>query len=171
MALSIEDIRTNVAARVKGADSTDIPDILNPEETHDNLVRALDCFTAPDWKGAGDGSKSYGRHVLLTSVNSDHHDDSDLGLSAWQIESGVKNHGHHNGWSVDIGEIDGNVPADIPAYYTYIKELAQIKYVTKIGTIPALAENEDLIAFCNQHNTVLFSDPGTGPHVHIQSAE
>lgn len=170
MNLSIEDIRINVAARVGHVDGTIIPDIENGA-VHDNLVRLLDCFTAPPEKGAGDGSKGYGRHVLITSLEHDHHDDSALGLTAEQVAAGVKNHGHTNGFAVDLGEIDGNIPAHTPAYKTYIKELAQIKYVTKIGTIPELAEDKELVAFCGQHNTVLFSDPGDGPHVHCQTAE
>lgn len=164
MILDMNDIRTNVAARVAVVDDTIVPDILNEEATHDNLIRALDILTAPVEKGAGDGSPSLGRHGLITALHRDHHDDGDLGP-----------HGHNPhgapGWACDFGAFDGIDVGDNPKTRGVVKELiAHNKYVTKVGTIGAIANDPEMQALADEHNTLLFEDEGTGPHVHIQSA-
>lgn len=164
MILSMKDIRTNVAARVDVADDTIRPDILDPEATHDNLIRALDVATAPVEKGAGDGSPSHGRKLYISALHRDHHDDGDLGP-----------HGHNPhglpGWAVDIALVDNCDIADNPKTRQFIQELiAANKYVTKVGTVEVLADDEGLQSLADKHNCLLFEDEGTGAHVHFQSA-
>lgn len=164
MSLSMQDIRTNVAARVKPLDGTIIPDILDPAETHDNLICALDIITAPVSKGAGDGSKSYGHVLTVSALHRDHHDDGDLGP-----------HGHNPhgapGWAVDVACVDGADVGDNHETRQLIRDLCEDKDVTKIGTLASVATRSDLQAWAAQHDTLLFVDEGTGPHVHFQSAE
>lgn len=169
MIISMKDIRTNVAARVDVADSTIRPDILDPNETHDNLIRAMDVATAPVEKGAGDGSPSHGRKLYVSALHRDHSYDGELGP-----------HGHDPGpdadhiepsWAVDIGMVDNCDIGDNPKTRAFIKELITAnKYVTKVGVGGCdLAEDEELQALAAAHNTVLFSD-NDQPHIHFQSA-
>lgn len=169
--MDIADIRINVAARVEAADDTVRADILSESGIHDDLVHALDIITAPVVKRAGDGSASFGHRIFISSLKSDHHDDRDLGLTEEQVEQGVQNHGHTNGWSCDIAEVDGHeIAVSAPIVHFVSELLAKNKYITKVGTIDGLVSRPDLQDLANQHGVLLFSDPGTGPHIHIQSA-
>lgn len=150
--LTQQEIRTNVAARVDVADDTIRPDILSTE--HDDLILALDRITAPGLKGG------LSHKIYISSLCHDHGDDSELGP-----------HSHYAGWAVDIAEIDGVIVGDNPTTRAFVREcLADNRFVTKVGTIGALASDPTLQAIAAAHNCELFEDEGTGAHVHIQSA-
>lgn len=157
--MNMQDVRTNVAARVIADDDTIRPDILNPGATHDNLIRLLDVLTAPTSKGG------HGVAIEVTALHRDHHDDGDLGP-----------HGHNPhgkpGWAVDL------VLKDDP----YLQNRAKVKavilwlitsdhYVTKIGGPAWLSADSDIMTAAARHNVVVFVDIGTGPHIHLQSDE
>lgn len=155
---SMADIRTNVAARVVPIDNTIVPDILSPKATHDNIIRALDRITAPAYKGG------LGYKIIVTSAHTNHHDDGDLGP-----------HGHNPhglpGWAVDfVPESDPSLE-NADATRTLLRKLiAENRWVTKVGCPTRYANMADLKDLAFDRGVALFADPGTGPHIHIQSA-
>ncbi|HTD36626.1 MAG TPA: hypothetical protein VK669_03845 [Candidatus Limnocylindrales bacterium] len=154
---SMTAIRQNVSTRVTVKDPVAKGDLLDPARTHDNLVLALDEMTAP----APDG---LGHKLFLSAVYSDHCDDSNLGP-----------HGHHPGhnpgWAIDVATVDGIDVGDNHQTRQLIRDLLACEKVTKVGTLPAVANRADLQAVANATSKALFEDAGTGPHVHFQSSE
>lgn len=167
--LQIADIRINVVARITSDEQKQVApsacaDIADPARTHDNIVRALDVITAPPNK-PGYQNIGKGRKILVTAAYSDHHDDSALGP-----------HGHHPGnnpgWAIDFVPVSDPYLRDAAATKTMINELlAQNYYVTKVGVPGVYANDAGLQRAAQQAGVALFTDEGTGPHVHIQSAE
>lgn len=155
---SMADIRTNVNARVDVKHDVARTDILSADHTHDNIILALDRMTAPTDK---DGLN---HKLFLTAVHCDHDDDSDLGP-----------HGHRPGnapgWAIDVGTVDGIDVGDNHETRQLIRDLLACKKVTKVGTTGVVATREDLQGAAAQAGKPLFTDEGTGFHVHFQSSE
>ena len=160
----MNDIRVNVASRIQVLNAIARDDILSASKTQDNIVRALDVITAPKNK-PGYEKIGKGRKIIVTSAHSDHHDDGNLGP-----------HGHNPhgapGWAVDF------VPQEDPQLKVAANTLAVIAeliegnyYVTKVGCPGVYAANSTLQAKASKCGVALFTDEGTGPHIHIQSAE
>jgi hypothetical protein len=162
--LPMPDVRVNVRSRVQLNNAIAGDDILNPAATNDNIIRALDVITAPSTK-PGYEKIGHGWKIIITSAHSDHHDDGNLGP-----------HGHNPhggpGWAVDF--VPANDPALTNAGQTIelLRQLiAENPFVTKVGCPKVYAENQTLRTKANACGVVLFTDVGTGPHIHIQSAE
>lgn len=162
--LPIADIRVNVRARVQFNPDVNKDDLLNRSAMNDNIIRALDVITAPPTK-PGYERLGGGWKLIITSLHSDHHDDGDLGP-----------HGHNPhggpGWAVDF------VPANDPKLQnaTQTRELLRQlirrnPFVTKVGCPQTYAEDAGLQADARACGVALFTDRGTGAHIHIQSAE
>lgn len=167
--LSPADIRTNVVARITNDEQKSVApnacsDIADPAKTQDNIVRALDVITAPASK-PGYEKIGKGRKILVTAAYSDHHDDSNLGP-----------HGHHPGsnpgWAIDFVSLTDPYLQNADQSVALIRELIeQNYYVTKVGCQAKYAGNAALQAAASRCGVALFTDEGTGPHIHIQSAE
>lgn len=167
--MAMNDVRTNVVARITSAEQAETApracsDIADPAKTNDNIVRALDVITAPPSK-PGYANIGKGRKILVTAAYSDHHDDSNLGP-----------HGHHPGnlpgWAIDFVPAADPYINDATTATQIIRELIeQNYYVTKVGCQAKYANDATLNQCANAAGVALFTDEGTGPHIHIQSAE
>lgn len=147
---TMQELRTNVAARIKAADETIIPDILDPTKTHDNLIRMIDRLTAPYDKGG------LGYAILVTALNRDHSPDNIAALG------GANNHGHSNGWSIDFW------PQEESQLEQLLKDLAsRDMFDTKIGL--GGSSQKFYNSICNIGNKVVFMD-NSSSHIHAQSA-
>jgi hypothetical protein len=162
--LPMSDVRTNVRARVRLNSASAGTDILDANATHDNIIRALDVITAPPTKP---GYENLGRgwKIIITAAHSDHHDDGDLGP-----------HGHNPhgapGWAIDFVPVSDPQLVDMQQCVELIRQLIEENaYVTKVGCPARYAENGMLRSKAGACGVVLFTDVGTGPHIHIQSAE
>ena len=118
-------------------------DLLDPSITQTDLVALLQrAVDTP-----ANGGLNY--KLTLTSIRSDHKDDSCLGP-----------HGHSNGYAVDCW------PDDKSQLQAFIQDMATSnKWVTKIGlggAAQAVARNID------PGNTVIFND-NDSDHVHLQT--
>ena len=163
------DIRTNVVARITSEEQSQTApqacaDIASPARTQDNIIRALDVITAPPNK-AGYQNVGQGHKILVTAAYSDHHDDSALGP-----------HGHHPGsnpgWAIDFVPVADPYLTNADTSIALIADLiSRNYYVTKVGCQGKYANNARLTDAANRAGVALFTDEGTGPHIHIQSAE
>lgn len=111
-------------------------DLLNPGITHDNLIQLLiNCV-------------NQGHHLLITSVKSDHGDDSGLGP-----------HSHFAGWAVDVWPSDNLLG--------FLQDCAtRNKLVTKIGLGGSQAQA--LVDSFGHGDTIVFND-NDEPHIHLQT--
>jgi hypothetical protein len=155
--ISIKDMRTNVAARVSVADSTIVPDILDPKATQDDLICLMDRVTAPNEKGG------LGYKLLITALHRDHHWDGDLGP-----------HGHDPGpdpqhilpgYSVDCWPQSGTLKQ-------FLHDMIYCnRWVTKIGlggpeaqSLYPQAANDAITV----NGVVIFYD-NSSDHIHLQT--
>lgn len=119
-------------------------DLADPGKTQQATINAL------GWEHAHGAPP-----ITITSINSSHHDDSGLGTP------GVRNHGHTNGFSLDVVLND---PRDLNKF---LGTLAENPYVTKIGlggeyySKDALRHTGDRFVFKDNDQT----------HVHFQTTE
>jgi hypothetical protein len=128
-------------------------DLLDPHLTQDDLIALLQRCVLP----AHEDGLAY--KLLLTSIHSDHGDDSALGP-----------HGHARGFAVDIGTVNGVDVGNNEATKTFVRDMiGNNTKVTKVGTIGAIVSDAALSALANNKGVVLFEDEGTGPHVHLQT--
>jgi hypothetical protein len=162
--LPIAGVRDNVRTRVQLNDGVAADDIMNPAAMHDNIIRALDFITAPPTK-PGYEQLGKGWKIIVTSAHSDHHDDGNLGP-----------HGHNPhgapGWAVDFVPVSDPRLTNAPQTIELIRQLIEENpFVTKVGCPQVYANNPGLAGEAGKCGVVLFTDVGTGPHIHIQSAE
>lgn len=162
--LPIADVRVNVRSRVQLNNAIAGEDILSPAAMQDNIIRALDLITAPPSK-PGYEKMGRGWNIIVTSAHSDHHDDGNLGP-----------HGHNPhggpGWAVDFVPVSDPALKNASQTIELLRQLIEENpFVTKVGCPQVYADNADLRNKANACGVALFPDPGTGPHIHIQSAE
>ena len=162
---TMQDIRTNVSSpnriELLPGDTTTINDILSPDLMADNIIRALDTITAPPEKGG------HGRKIIVTAARSNHHVDGALGP-----------HGHNPGpgkpgWSVDFVPCDADnqrLENEQKTVQLILELISENSHVTKVGCPARYATRNDLQQRAAARGVVLFTDEGTGPHIHIQSA-
>jgi len=126
-------------------------DLLDFSKTQTDLIALLARAALP----ASDGGLGF--DVLLTAINSDHHDDSCLGI-----------HTHHSGYAVDIGTVNGVDIGDNPQTLLFCQAMAgNNKWVVKVGLGgPASAFMQQLSISFPQ--TIVFVD-NQQPHVHLQT--
>lgn len=118
-------------------------DLLNPALTQDHLIKLLARAVFPYPFGRG-------FHLVLTSINSDHHDDSALGP-----------HSHHAGFAVDVW------PVHEQDMKSFLQDMAtHNRWVTKIGLGGSSQQFMDTIDW---GSTIVFNDNNTD-HVHLQTA-
>lgn len=84
------------------------------------------------------------------------------GMQVTSIISGphVKNSAHFAGRAVDI-----SLPRN-EAGYEFVIDAIDSGHFSRIGTIPELVKR--LGPYAAEHGVEMFSDPGTGDHVHLE---
>lgn len=82
--------------------------------------------------------------------------------------SGPNEDPHYAGRAVDVGAFGGTIVGMNRPTWNAITQAIASRRFSKIGTLPQLADNPELQRFARENGVVLFSDPGDGPHVHLQ---
>lgn len=117
---------------------SDRDDLLDPAKTQEDLIAMLSIII------------SQGIPFEVTSVRTDHGDDSELGP-----------HGHARGFAIDVW------PADSNAFATFLQNAATHNHlVTKIGLGGAAQHFFNAFA---HGDTIVFTD-NDQDHVHLQTA-
>lgn len=98
--------------------------------------------------------KQAGFDALVTSVRAGHHDDGPAGHAGWH--------------AVDVGAVNGTTVGFNRATWDFVRAMIASGRLNKVGTIPEIADNPQMQAYARERGVVLFADPGTGPHVHLQ---
>lgn len=80
----------------------------------------------------------------------------------------VKNSAHYAGRAIDVGAF-GGVPVGMnePTISGILGAMMSGRF-EKIGTFEALAQNPQMQAYAHQYGVELFTDNGSGNHVHMQ---
>ncbi|HEV7180149.1 MAG TPA: hypothetical protein VIG51_03920 [Candidatus Baltobacteraceae bacterium] len=135
--------RQRVCNLLSFSDGTQQADLLSPARTQTDLIALLQRAAFPCSEGG------LGYRLLITSVRTDHGDDSALGP-----------HGHSFGYAVDLW------PADEATLKQFLIDMAERNsWVTKIGLGGLAAQ---YLSNIPQDSVVVFQDNSTD-HVHLQS--
>lgn len=78
------------------------------------------------------------------------------------------NSAHYAHRAVDVGAVNSHLVGMNPTTWDYVNSLIQSGEVTKIGTIPEIANDPAMQAYAQTMGVELFTDEGTGPHVHVE---
>lgn len=128
----------------KGLGSTQETDLMNPDLTHTELIALLQ------------GLLQQGFFIEITSVRSDHSDDTGLG-----------EHSHGNGWCVDCWPLASFTAADYldasdPRFQAFLKACAASPWLYQIGLAGSADTNANHVAA----GPTVFSDDGAD-HIHL----
>jgi hypothetical protein len=92
----------------------------------------------------------------------------DIGLSAVREGQHTKNSFHYRGMAEDIATINGVPVGNNEQTISFlVANIIHNPYVKALGTIADLATNPQLQALAHKYGKELFTDIGTGPHVHF----
>jgi len=130
--------RESLCTKLHFANAVEKADLLDATKTHDNLIAMLAVFAGR------------GYDILITSVRSDHHDDSQLGP-----------HGHSSGYAVDLW-----LPP-IQSSRMVNDAIQSNHYVTKIG-LGGVFQRE--FTQRGEINGTLVFDDNSTDHLHFQTA-
>jgi hypothetical protein len=132
-------MRESVVAELAFSDDTQKSDLLNPDLTNTNLIAALAQAVFPAPHGQG-------HRLLITSVRTDHSDDSALGP-----------HCHARGFAVDLWPQD-----DVDLHAVAQDFCTNNPWVIKLG-LGGISQSLAL----NAGDTVVFFDNSTN-HLHVE---
>jgi hypothetical protein len=133
--------RPQVTAGLQYSNAVEKTDLLNGQRTSQALIDGL-------------GALERSHRIVVTSVRSDHHDDGPAG--------------HAGGKATDVGAVDGVTIGNNPQSRKFLEDAIASGAFAKIGTTGVLANDTHLQALAQEHGVALFTDEGTGPHVHLQ---
>jgi len=96
---------------------------------------------------------------LVTSVMHGHHEGA---------TTGPNEDPHYAGRAIDVGAFGGTpVGFNPPTWQAVMNAIASRRFQA-IGTIPEIASNPQAQAWAKANGVNLFTDVGSGPHVHLQ---
>lgn len=139
-----QQAREQLCAELVFQRSSQRDDLLNTELTHTELVALLLELVNKGW------------HLEITSVRSDHSDDSGLG-----------EHSHANGWCADLWPLASSsggdyLDADDERFQAFLRDVAASRYLYQVG----LAGTAWTTANAQAAGSSAFGDAGAD-HVHL----
>lgn len=133
--------RETLVSKLHFANAVEKADLLDATKTHDNLIAMLAVFVGQ------------GYDLIITSVRSDHGDDSALGP-----------HGHSAGYAVDVW-----LPLFCSSRF-FDDAIYKNPYVTKLGLGGVFQTEYGAKRPRGIFNGTLVFDDNTQDHIHLQSA-